>query len=146
MDHLAILNPKIAKIEDIISSKKTIESRWYKHKIKPWNNIKAGECVYFKKSGSSVTAKAKVSKVLQFENPSTIELANLADLYKGQGNINLNMNKLELLDYAIDRPYIILIFLENAEYITPFAINKKGYGCSSAWITLENIIDIKARS
>ena len=52
---------------DILAGRKTIESRWYVHKVAPWDKIFAGDTVYFKESGCPITAKAHVSKVLQFD-------------------------------------------------------------------------------
>ena len=68
MDHVAILNKKMASVADILSGTKTIESRWYKNKINPWNNIKIGDKVFFKQTGDDVTVVATVAKVIQIDN------------------------------------------------------------------------------
>jgi len=39
MDHVAIMNKKWKLIDSIIVGQKTIESRWYKFKRDPWNEI-----------------------------------------------------------------------------------------------------------
>ena len=38
--------------------------------------------------------------------------------------------------------YAILIYLRNARYISPFEIDKTGYGAMSAWISVENVDQI----
>ncbi|MDP3918408.1 MAG: hypothetical protein Q8Q35_00695, partial [Nanoarchaeota archaeon] len=83
MDHLAIMNKSWKLIPKILNRDKTIESRWYKNKVTPWNNIQKGDTVYFKDSGEPVTAKAEVSKVLQFENYTETELKEIIRLYAG---------------------------------------------------------------
>jgi ASC-1-like (ASCH) protein len=73
MDHVAILKKSsVSKgddlLGDIISGAKTIESRWYVNRIAPWDRIEKGDTVYFKESGFRVTARAKVSRIIQYEN------------------------------------------------------------------------------
>ena len=59
MDHLAILAKKRNLLPKIISGEKTIESRWYKFKKTPYNNISIGDTVYFKDSGEPANVKAR---------------------------------------------------------------------------------------
>lgn len=53
------------------------------------------------------------------------------------------LGTLEYTDYYIGRKYCILIYLEDVKSITPFNIDKTGYGNANAWITLKNINKIK---
>ena len=77
MEHIAILNKKLRLLEKIISGNKTIESRWYKSKKRPYKNIKKEEIVYFKNSGESVTIKTIVEKVLFFNNLNKSKIKNI---------------------------------------------------------------------
>ena len=53
----------------ILSGEKTIESRWYKKKIAPYNKIKESDKVYFKESGQKfVTTSGITKKVLFIDN------------------------------------------------------------------------------
>lgn len=140
MDHLAILDKKRKLLPKILSGEKTIESRWYKHKKTPYENIKAGDIVYFKDSGEPVTAKATVKKVLFFSDMSRAKYKEILDHYadgicledKNPENYIKNNYK-----------YITLIFLKNVKSIEPFQVDKKGYGLMVAWITIEDIRQIK---
>ena len=58
MDHVAIMNKRWKLIPKILDGSKTIESRWYVNKIKPWNSIKEDDKIYFKNSGEPITAFA----------------------------------------------------------------------------------------
>lgn len=149
MYHLAILRKaKIKKgdnlLGDILSGKKTIESRWYVNKIAPWNRIKKGDTVYLKESGMSVTAKANVKKVIQYNN---LNIEIIKRIIKDFGDqIAPNTSYKDWLLWAKkndNKRYCILIFLKDVSSIEPFDIDKTGYGISSAWITLENIDNIK---
>jgi len=43
MDHVAIMKRSWGLIPKILSGEKTIESRWYKKRIPPWNRISKGK-------------------------------------------------------------------------------------------------------
>lgn len=142
MDHVAIMNKSWKLIDKIISHKKTIESRWYKVKVSPWNKINKGDFVYFKDAGEKVTAKAEVSKVLQFDNLTEEKIKDLINKYGGEGNICFS-NSENAFEWAKNKKYCVLIFLENPQRIIPFEIDKKGFGNACAWMTIKNIKDIK---
>jgi len=139
MEHLAIMNKSWKLIPKILAGEKTIESRWYKAKFPPWDKIKRGDTVYFKNSGEPVTARAKVSNVIQFENLSPKIITNIVKKYgKAICLQDANYKK-----WVNGKKYCILIFLKNPEKIQPFNINKAGYGMSAAWITVDNMNKIK---
>lgn len=133
MHHLAILSKKPNFLDLILKRKKTIESRWYQTKRTPWNKIKPNDILFFKESGEPVTAKASVSKVLQFNLKQT-KPKDIINKYGKQ--IGINYSK------QLEKNYAILIFLKNPKKIKPFKINKEGYGNMSAWITVKNIQEL----
>lgn len=141
MHHLAIMRKSWKLIDKILKKEKTIESRWYKARFNPWNNISAGDTVFFKDAACPVSAKARVKKVLQFDNYSNSELKDILNKYSK--SIAFVSNPREVFNWAKKRKYCILIFLENPETITPFNINKKGFGNACAWISIENINKIR---
>lgn len=131
MHHVAIMKKSWNMIPKILSGEKVIESRWYQAKRVPWNAIKEGDTVFFKNSGELVSAKAKVKKVLQIESP---KVQSILDTY----------GKKICVDEVQGNPkYCILIFLKDAQPVTPFAINKKGFGAPAAWVTINDIEQIK---
>ena len=130
MHHLAILKKEYNFLDLILKSKKTIESRWYQTKRTPYNRIKPGDIIFFKESGQPVSAKAEVSKVLQFDLKQT-KVKDILNKYGKQ--IGINYSK------ELNKNYAILIFLKNPKTIPKFNINKSGYGNMSAWITIKNI-------
>lgn len=149
MDHIAILRKSNIKKGDnllkaILDGKKTIESRWYVHKIAPWNNIKIGETIFFKESGCPVTAKALISDVIQYDNltPTIIE-----EIIVKYGKLISPGTNLESFLFwgkkQVKKKYCILVFLKDIEKIEPFNINKQGFGISAAWLTTQDINRIK---
>ncbi len=138
MDHLAILDKKRKLLQKIISGEKTIESRWYKFKKTPYQQIKTGDTIYFKDSGEPVNVKAKVSKTFFFDNLDESKIKNIITQYGERIGISISS-----VDRLVGKNFCTLMFLENVEQIPPFEVNKKGYGMMAAWITVDNIEKIK---
>ncbi|HUS49007.1 MAG TPA: ASCH domain-containing protein [Candidatus Paceibacterota bacterium] len=145
MEHLAIMKKSWKLTEKILSGKKKIESRWYKSKYPPWDNIHPGEKIYFKNSGEEVVLKAEVERVLQFSNLTPKKVKEI--LHKYGNEIGIEIEEIpKFLEAFKSKNYCILIFIKNPQKIEPFKITKKGYGIMSAWITLENINKIISTS
>jgi hypothetical protein len=136
MEHVAILKDPFFSL--ILSGEKTIESRWYKTRRVPYNNIRRREVVYLKKSGCKVSAKARASHVLFFDSLDEKKIAAIIDKYGDK----IKLQQKDVTKYAGLR-YCTLIFLEDVQKIEPFAIDKKGFGNMSAWISVSSIKEIK---
>jgi hypothetical protein len=151
MDHVAILRKsRVSKgddlLGDIMRGTKTIESRWYVNRIAPWDNIKKGDTVYFKESGSRVTSKATVIRVLQYKDLNKFKIESV--LKKFGKKISPGSTEEELKKWAeklTRKRYCILVFLKDVVEIKPFNIDKKGYGISSAWMCVGNINSVKMK-
>lgn len=143
MHHIAFMKKSRKLIDKILSGEKTIESRRYKSRIAPWNKIKEWDTVFFKNSWESVTAKAKVKKVLQYENSQVNYTDEILRKYWWKWWIYFSTTKLETKKWVENKKYIILVFLVNPTKIEPFDINKSWFWISCAWITLTNINKIK---
>ncbi|MCL5091151.1 MAG: hypothetical protein M1514_04025 [Patescibacteria group bacterium] len=140
--HIAIMNKSWGLTEKILKGQKIIESRWYKNKYQPCNNIFCGDIIYFKNSGEPVTLKAEVEKVLQFENLSPEKVRQiLLDYGEKDGIEKKDFEK--YLEMFKEKKYCLLIFLKNVEKIEPFQINKKGFGMMSSWLMVEDVDKIK---
>lgn len=145
MDHVAILRKSNFKkdddiLGDILSGRKTIESRWYVNKIAPWDKIFAGDTVYFKESGCPITVKAYVSKVLQYDNLNEAKALEIITEYGKQIAPNLPEEGFFLWAQShSEKNYCILIFLEDVQKIRPFNIDKTGFGSACAWLVVGNI-------
>jgi ASC-1-like (ASCH) protein len=141
MDHVAIMNKKLALIDHILSGQKTIETRWYKNKSAPYNKISSEDTIYFKDSGGSVRARAVVAKVQQYSSLTPEKCQQLTNEYGGRGLADFQ--NLDASSWSIGKNYAVLIFLKNVEKLKPFNIDKTGFGTGCAWITLKNIDTIR---
>jgi ASC-1-like (ASCH) protein len=137
MDHVAIMKASWKLTEKVLSGEKTIESRWYTSRRTPWDSVVVGERIYFKDSGSPVTACATVAKVLQFELTSE-KVKEILDTYGAQIGIP-PASVPKFYERFKDKKYCVLVFLEDARAVEPFDIDKKGFGNMAAWITVEDV-------
>lgn len=143
MDHVAILRKSNFKkgdniLGDILSGRKTVESRWYVNKVAPWDRISAGDTVYFKESGCPVTAKATVGKVLQYELSDPEISHEIVKRYGKQIAPSLSEEFfMQWVQKHEAKRYCILIFLENVKKVVPFTVNKNGFGSATAWLVLD---------
>jgi ASC-1-like (ASCH) protein len=142
MQHIAIMS-KWGMLEKILSGKKTVESRWYKTKRTPWDRIKSGEVVYFKETGGFVNIKAEVLSISQFNDLTRVKTRGI--LRKYYRRLGIEEGEIEYFYYLFkDKKYCILIFLKNVRKVdNPFNISKSGFGLQSAWISTENIDEIR---
>jgi hypothetical protein len=137
--HIAIMKKSWHLTEKILSGEKIIESRWYLHKVQPWNRINEDEEIYFKNTGEPVTLKATVEKVLQFENLTPDKIKEILLQYGKEDGLGSTWHDYEpYYELFKDKKYCILIYLKNVQKILPFNINKKGFGAMAAWITFES--------
>lgn len=138
MDHLAILSKKGKLLKKIISGEKTIESRWYKFKKTPYQNITTNDIVYFKESGEPVTVKSRVRKVLFFDHLDDYKIKQIFKKYAKQIGVTESY-----ADEIKNKNFCTLVFFEDIQIIDSFNIDKTGFGLMSAWLTLEDIYKIK---
>ena len=138
MDHLAILKKKW--LEKILAGEKTIESRWYKQKRTPYKSIAQGDVVYLKETGKPVTAKADVKDVLFFDHLTEEKIRKIIQEYGSR----IGMTE-ESIARLKGKNYCTLIFVEHPQELTPFHINKKGFGMMAAWITVDDIEKLRRK-
>ena len=143
MDHIAVTQKSWGLTEKIVTGQKIIESRWYNVKYAPWRRISPGDIIYFKNSGEPVTIQVEVEKVLYFPDLTSDRVQTILELYgKDPGIDEPDIPK--FFEMFKHKRYCILIYLKNARRISPFEINKKGFGVMSSWIIVEHISKIKA--
>jgi ASC-1-like (ASCH) protein len=143
MDHIAFMQKSWGLTKKIVTSQKNIESRWYNVKYAPWGRISPGDTIFFKNSGEPVTIQVEVEKVLYFSELTSDRVQTILEHYgKDLGIDEPDIPK--FFEMFKHKRYCILIYLKNARRISPFEINKKGFGVMSSWIIVEHISKIKA--
>lgn len=112
----------------MLDGKKTIESRFSKKKILPYNAISDKDIVIVKASGGNVVAYFTIKKIIFFDlNKTSIE-----DIRKSyQKELCVDDNFWELKK---DSNYATLIFIDKLFKVKPFKIKKKGM---NTWLLLK---------
>ncbi len=111
----------------MLEGKKTIESRFSKNKIMPYNQITKDDIVIVKKSSGNVVGYFTINDVLFFDlNTISIE------------EIKLKYNKQLCVDETFwinkkNSNYATLIIIDKLFKLKPFHINKKGM---QTWVKL----------
>lgn len=142
MHHVAILKASWKLIPEIIDCNKTIETRWYMQKRLPWNRIKKGDHIFFKDAGKPVQVEAAVTKVTQIEVTADFQAEALIDQI-WQKDVVFSKLIPELQKYIAGKKYGIIVEFENATEIPAFDIDKTGYGLQAAWLSVEDIGQIR---
>lgn len=123
--HLGIFaNPYLTYMLD---GKKTIESRFSKNKIQPYNQISKDDIVIVKKSGGNVVAYFTIKDVLFF-NLNETPIDEIKNKYNKQLCVDEN--------FWISKSnsnYATLIIIDKIVKLTPFHIDKKGM---QTWVNL----------
>lgn len=112
----------------MLDGKKTIESRFSKNKILPYNQISKDDIVIVKKSSGNVVAYFNIKEVLFFNlNETSI------DEIKTKYNKQLCVDESFWISKSISN-YATLIIIDEIVKLTPFHIDKKGM---QTWIKLK---------
>ncbi|MFA6982240.1 MAG: ASCH domain-containing protein [Patescibacteria group bacterium] len=125
-------------IPRILDGTKTVESRWYKSKIIPWDKIKSGDTLYFKDSGGPVFVQANVTKVDQYEVEDNIEAASIMQRYLWEDLGTLELPE-AVENYIKNKRYAVFVHFNKIKRISPFEIDKSGFGMQCAWILVPTI-------
>jgi hypothetical protein len=142
MEHIAIMKKEWGLTQKIIDGIKTVESRWYKHKISPLSKIGVGEAIYFKDSGCPVTIKAIITKVEQYKIRNNQEAEKLMVKYAFEDLGTTNLAK-SIRNYITNKKYAVFIHFNKVKKITPFNIDKTGFGMQCAWLVVDSVGRIK---
>ncbi len=104
----------------MLEGSKTIEARFSKMRIMPYNAISEKDIVIVKRSGGNVVAYFTIKKVLFFD----LEQYDINDIKKKYQK-ELCVDE-EFWNIKNDSKYATLIFIDKIYPIKPFKINKKG--------------------
>ena len=111
----------------MLDGKKTIESRFSKNKILPYNKVSKEDIVIVKKSSGNVVAYFTIKDVLFFD----LNTVSIEDI-KSQYNKPLCVDEGFWISKK-DSHYATLIFIEKIVKLQPFSIHKTGM---QTWIKL----------
>lgn len=124
--HLGIFTEPV--LSYMMEGKKTIESRFSKNKIAPYNKIDKNDIVFIKRSGGNIIGYLTIKEVLFFDL-NIISISSIKEKY----NEYLCVDE-EFWAQKKNSRYATLIIIDKVTKLKPFKINKKGM---QTWIELK---------
>ena len=104
----------------MLDGKKTIESRFSKHKIAPYNQIKKDDIVFIKKSGGPVIGYFTIKDILFFDLKE-VSIETIKNKYQQELCVSS-----EFWQEKQNSNYATLIFIDKVTCFEPVNIHKKG--------------------
>lgn len=112
----------------MLDGQKTIESRFSKKRVAPFNQITKDDIVFIKKSSGNVLGYLTIKEVIFFD----LNITQIDDIRKRYGK-RLCVTE-SFWDQKKDSHYATLIIIDEVIRLDPFKINKKGM---QTWIVLK---------
>ena len=139
-DHVVYLDAKANEFESLVGKKKSMIIRGATGRKLPYGRVEKGDILYFINNNAEgkVKAKAIVFSVLNSEKMEKDESISL---------VKKNQSKLQLTDKQFTKwagkRYIVLIEIKDFKEISPFEIDKYGYGNMDDWLPVGKVSDVK---
>lgn len=123
-------------IEAILNGKKTIETRFSKHKISPFGEVASGDIVYMKPPGEEIVGRFKVKKVIFLDGLIQSDIEKIFNEYGLQISAGDPLEDKKYQREKSESSYGTLIFISESErFITsPIKIKKID---RRGWMVLE---------
>ncbi len=140
MDHVVYLDAEAGELENLLSGRKTMIIRGATGRKLPHGRVNQGDVLYFINNNAEGTVRAK-AVVANVRNSDKLTEAESRQL------VEKNQSKLRLTDKQMKRwagkRYLVLIQVSDIKTVTPFAIDKSGYGNMDDWLPVEKIAAVK---
>ncbi len=122
--HLAIMHRPV--IEAILSGRKTIESRFSKHRIPPFGQVSVGDLIYMKQPGEEIVGQFRVKKVYSYEGLTKGDIKQIQEQFGQNIDSGIESDDHKYWYSKQDSNFCTLIFISNAErFITsPIRVKK----------------------
>lgn len=132
--HLAIMNN--LAIEAVLSGRKTIETRFSKHRISPFGEVRVGDLVYMKLPGGDIVGQFRVKKVINYEGLATSDLDEIFSKFGDQIAIGDQKEDEKYRLEKLGSSFGTLIFISESErFITsPLRVKKSD---QRGWMVLD---------
>lgn len=142
-DHIVYISEKsdvLAKLLD--GSKQMLIRDGHDHKP-PYRDVRPGDNLYFVPNNASgkVQAKAVVKRVMDTDQKSLTDSHTI--IYEHQAALQLN--DAQIWEWA-GLECAVLVEVANVQSVTPFKINRSGFGHFDDWLAVDSIDMVRCKS
>jgi hypothetical protein len=131
MDHLVYLE-SAKELKALISGEKTMIARASMGKKRPYGKVESGDTLFFLAGfNPKVKAMAKVKKgsSAEMEDKLTVSIRkHYSKILSPEPQVTL-----------FEKRYLVLVEMEKAHHIVPFALSEGVHGSPGDWLVVENI-------
>ncbi len=140
MEHVVYLDAREKELDKLLGGEKKMIIRGATGRKLPYGRVYPGEVLWFiENSGNGfVRCCGTVKEVFNSEKLTEQESQNIVS--NKQSMLCLTPNQIKRWG---GKRYLVLISVENVQEVTPFAIDRSGYGNMDDWLPVENIEHIK---
>lgn len=135
MDHIVELGKD--QITMLLRGSKTIEPKFMKEKMPPYESINEDDTIYFQVKDGYAVAKANVSKVENYCNLTPDRVVGLIEDNKEQLCPTERM-----VEKASKSKFGTFVWLNQLQEIRPFRI-KRDYGTTTNWMIVDDVNKIR---
>lgn len=107
-------------LENILGGTKKVETIFTKENRPPYNCVKVDDTIYIRVSGGYAIAKAKATKVENFENLTPDKVIQLLEAYKTE----ISPTK-DMYETKIYSKYASFVWLDDVQEIPPFSVDNR---------------------
>jgi len=139
MDHVVYLDARAGEMEKLIVGEKSMIIRGAAGRKMPYGRVNVGDMLYFINNNAEgvVKARSQVSNVLNSESMTVEESTALVEKHQEK----LKLTPIQFKRWAGKR-YLVLIEVNDVEAVTPFSVDKSGYGNMDDWMPVGEIQEI----
>lgn len=140
MDHVVYLDAQAKELEKLLSGEKSMLIRGAAGRKMPHGRVHAGDILYFINNNGEGKVQARGSVIHTFHSEKLTEV-------ESQVLISDNLPKLRLTEKQLQRwsgkRFLVLVEVNQVESISPFEIDKSGYGNMDDWLPVDTINSVK---
>jgi len=140
VDHVVYVDAKAKELEQLLSGTKSMIIRGASGRKIPFDRVQSGDLLYLINNNAEgvIKAKAQVKHVMQLGKLSETESTQMIEEYQPK----LQLTAAQMKRWAGKR-YLVLITVEPATPVEPFAIDKSAYGNMDDWLSVGDIATVR---
>jgi len=136
MDHVVYLDAAAREMDRALSGEKTMIIRGATGRKMPYGRVEAGDMLYFLNNDAEGLVKVRANVKCVMNSDALTEEGSLQLINDHQAGLQLTEKQLKRWG---GKRYLVLIWIEKAEVVEPFRVDKSAYGNMDDWLAVGKI-------